>query len=155
VTSDPAKARCPSAQPEQPDAEIIGIVRREKGEAAVEPLPHALPLGALIDLVPATLRPTEVLRFSAPCAENACAHYHSGTCQLAKRIVSELPAVSNRLKPCAIRPTCRWFGQEGPAACHRCSQIITEPYTTTESMRKIAQPVKIGNAHVKSATGFS
>jgi hypothetical protein len=143
-----ATMSCPSAQPEHSDAEIIGIVRGKSGATLVEPLPRAVPLSALIDLIPVEVRPTEVLRFAAPCAEQSCLHFDRGNCQLAKRIISSLPEVSDRLQPCAIRPTCRWFHQERSAACRRCPQVITEPYTTTELMREVARPIARGTENV-------
>src|SRR5215467_9517238 len=49
-------------------------------------------------------------------------------CQLAKRIVQILPAVMNTLPPCIIRQECRWYSQEGSAACRRCPEITTVNY---------------------------
>ena len=34
--------------------------------------------------------------------------------------------VVGALPRCAIRPTCRWFRQEGREACLRCPQVATE-----------------------------
>jgi hypothetical protein len=147
---DRSLTSCPSALPEQPGAQIIGVVRGESGATFMQPLPRALPVGAFVDLIPATVRPTEVLRFSAPCAERRCAHFEQGKCHLATRVVSELSAVTERLTPCAVRPTCRWFGQEGPAACRRCPQVITEPYAASELMREVARPAAKGAMHVRT-----
>ncbi len=151
VVLNRATMSCPSAQPEHAEAEIIGIVRGPTGATTVEPLPRSVPISALIDLIPASVRPTEVLRFAAPCAEQSCRHFDLGTCLLAKRIVSSLPKVSDRLGLCAIRPTCRWFRQEGSAACRRCPQVITEPYMTTELIREVAQPTAKGIDDVNTA----
>ena len=30
------------------------------------------------------------------------------------------------LPKCAIRRTCRWFAEQGPAACPACSYVITD-----------------------------
>lgn len=148
---DSIATTCPSAQPEHPEAKIIGVLREQNSRAFIEPLPRALAPDTFIDLIPANVRPTEVLRFSAPCAEQRCTHFHLGSCQLAKRIVSDLPEASAHLKPCAIRQTCRWFRQEGPAACRRCPQVVTEPYTTTGLMREVAQPATKGDENVNAA----
>lgn len=139
---------CPSAQPDQPEAVILGVVRDEVGAARVETLSLTLPLHPLIDLIPGNVRPTEVLRFSAPCAGQSCAHFADGNCELARRVVSLLPPVTERLRSCAIRPTCRWWKQEGVAACLRCPQVITEPYSATDLMREVAQAASRGvNSH--------
>jgi hypothetical protein len=139
MTVDRRALTCPSAQPDLSEAIIIGVVQTEGNAVMVEPLPHALPIRPLIDLIPENVRPTEVLRFAAPCAEGQCVHFDGASCRLAKRVVSRLPEVVNRLKRCAIRPTCRWWHQEGPAACHRCPLVITEPYKATSLMQEIAQ----------------
>lgn len=143
-------AICPSAQPKQPDATIIGIVTGNKGAVATEILPEALPLHPLIDLVPEDVRPTEVLRFAALCAGEKCGHFKDDTCTLATRIIARLPAISDRLRRCAIRPSCRWWRQEGSAACHRCSQVITEPYRASDLIREVATPsIGRGSHHVE------
>jgi hypothetical protein len=51
------------------------------------------------------------------------------------RVVEKLPAVAEDLPPCSIRRNCRWWQQEGKAACQRCPQIITD---TTWKVRAIA-----------------
>lgn len=33
--------------------------------------------------------------------------------------------VAEKLKPCAIRSECRWWRQEGKAACVRCPQVAS------------------------------
>ena len=76
----------------------------------------------------APLKPTEVLRLAATCAEHRCPHFDVADCQLATRIVQILPAVVDTLPPCIIRQDCRWYSQEGRAACHRCPGITTVNY---------------------------
>ena len=144
------QAICPSAQPEQPDATIIGIIRGSNGAAAVEILPEALPLHPLINLIPEDVRPTEVLRLAA-VREAKCQHFKNDTCTLSARIIARLPAVSDHLRRCAIRPSCRWWRQEGPAACHRCPQVITEPYWASDLIREVATPSTGGGSTMSNA----
>ena len=41
--------------------------------------------------------------------------------------VADAVAADDRPVPrCAIRRTCRWFAQEGAAACHACPFVITD-----------------------------
>jgi hypothetical protein len=40
-------------------------------------------------------------------------------------VVQILPVVVDALPPCTIRNNCRWFSQEGEAACKRCPEITT------------------------------
>ena len=46
--------------------------------------------------------------------------------------------VVRALPRCAIRPTCRWFRQEGPAACFRCPQVVTDSRTASDLQREVA-----------------
>jgi hypothetical protein len=69
--------------------------------------------------------PTRVFRYSARCENGRCAQYEDGRCSLARRIVSLLPPVVDDLPSCQIRATCRWFKEEGGAACLRCPQVVT------------------------------
>ncbi len=67
----------------------------------------------------------EVLRVAAPCMHGACAHFEEGACALAGRVARMLGPVVGTLPRCAIRPSCRWFREQGPAACVRCPQVVT------------------------------
>ena len=131
---------CPSAQPKQEGSVVIGVVATVDGKHHVSHLPRQVPLESVAHLIPNDIPITEILRFAAPCVERCCAHYREDRCTLAARIVACVPASANSLSPCAIRPSCRWWRQEGPAACHRCPQIVTEPLHPSELMREIAIP---------------
>jgi hypothetical protein len=61
-------------------------------------------------------------------------HLHTG----AQRIVEGLAPVVNALPPCQIRPTCRWFRQEGRNACLRCPQVVTDKRNMTAEEKRIA-----------------
>jgi hypothetical protein len=66
-------------------------------------------------------------------------------CRLATRVVQILPAVVDALPLCAIRKDCRWFSQEGGAACRRCPDITTVSYDLSETMREVSGlPVMAG-----------
>ena len=53
-------------------------------------------------------------------------HFANHACSLAARIATMLDPVVSGLPRCAIRPTCRWFREQGRAACVRCPQVVTE-----------------------------
>jgi hypothetical protein len=131
---------CPSAQPNQTDSAVIGVVGRQDGKPHVSLLPESVSLHSVAHLIPDTIPVTEVLRLAAPCAERHCSHFNDQRCTLATRIVSRLPVVVDRLSPCALRPSCRWWRQEGPAACRRCPQIVTEPHQPSDLMHELATP---------------
>lgn len=88
------------------------------------------------------LPPTAVFRFAATCAESACVHFDGEECRLAGRIVEQLPPVVEVLPPCAIRSRCRWWAQEGRAACMRCPMIATNPADPDDAMRQVAAPAQ-------------
>jgi len=49
-----------------------------------------------------------------------------------------LEPAADKLPPCVIRPTCRWYKQEGAAACHRCPQIVTKNPAADDRLRLVA-----------------
>jgi hypothetical protein len=131
--------RCPSAQPEMKDSRILGVVGGTAEAPQVSYLNESLPVtGDLLRLAD-PVRPTEVFRFSAHCDEKACRHFDGTHCRLATRIVQILPAVTENLPACVIRPTCRWHQQEGRASCLRCPQIVTQTFEPTDEYRRAAQ----------------
>jgi hypothetical protein len=95
--------------------------------------------GELLDLArPVT--PPEVFRFAAPCMKAGCVHFQGNACSLAARVVQLLPEVTDKIPRCAIRPSCRWWRQEGVAACYRCPQVVTENYNPSDEMQAAAKP---------------
>jgi hypothetical protein len=85
-----------------------------------------------------SVRPTEVMRVAAPCEESKCKHFDGQDCRLAVRLVQILPAVVDALPQCHIRATCRWFRQEGKAACVRCPQVATVSYGDSATLNYVA-----------------
>jgi hypothetical protein len=83
-------------------------------------------------------RPAEVLRVAAPCMGGGCVHFDGSNCKLAARVTSMLDPVVSGPPRCTIRPSCRWFRQEGRAACLRCPQVITELRQGTDLQRQVA-----------------
>jgi hypothetical protein len=80
--------------------------------------------------LPAT--PAEVLRIATPCVKHRCIYWEKENCTLAQRIVQILPAVVDAIPACKLRPGCRWWVQEGKAACFRCPQVVRTPSLVTE-----------------------
>ncbi len=119
--------RCPSAQPDMPDARLLGVITGPPDAPRLAYLNAALPADAATLAATGPLPPTRVLRFSARCESARCVHYDGHDCQLARRIVAGLDPVVAALPACTIRRSCRWYGQEGAAACHRCPQVVTAP----------------------------
>jgi hypothetical protein len=134
------KILCPSAQAEMEGSVAIGVVRGTAGEPRVSWFERPVPVtGALLALT-GPVPPTQVLRIAAPCQENSCCHFDGTDCRLAAKLVQLMPAVTQSLPPCRIRPDCRWFVQEGRAACAVCPQIVTYSVNPSEELSIAATP---------------
>lgn len=131
---------CPSAQPEMSQSMILGVIGGTMEEPRLSYLEEPQPVSADLLTLAGPVQPTEIFRFAARCEESACCHFDGARCMLATRIVQILPAVVEGLPPCKIRPTCRWFQQEGKDACFRCPQIVTQVYDDSEQVRRVAMP---------------
>ncbi len=131
---------CPSAQADWKGSVIFGVMQGTAMEPRMTPLEEALPVTFDILELCKGVSPSEVYRFAAPCANAACQHFSSGTCRLAKRIVSVTSPVTSDLPLCAVREQCRWFAQEGSDACYRCPQIVTNRPTLDKQLRWLAAP---------------
>lgn len=123
---------CPSARPESEDSIVFGIISGTVAEPRVAYLKHPLPITDELIAKASPITPTEIFRMATPCAAKACLHFDGQDCRLAKQIAEKLPAVAEELPPCSIRRDCRWWKQEGKAACMRCPQVITDNYNPSE-----------------------
>jgi hypothetical protein len=131
---------CPSAQPCMEGSVVLGVVGGTVEEPQVAYLNKPLPVTEDVLALTGPVTPTEVIRFAAPCAAHACQHFDGAKCRLATRVVNLLPMAVDRLPPCHLRPKCRWWRQEGRAACMRCPIIVTETIGPSDLMRMTADP---------------
>jgi hypothetical protein len=119
---------------------VVGVVAGSPDEPRLaylaEPRPVTEELLALAGPVP----PTRIFRFGGACAGHGCQHFDGVDCQLVTRIVRLLPPVVDGLPACHLRPDCRWWQQEGKAACLRCPQIVTDVRNPSERLRQAAGP---------------
>ena len=129
---------CPSAQPGMDNCKVLGVVQQEGPTARLVYLNQPLPATPDVLGLAAPLKPTEVFRLSATCAEGKCPHFDGADCRLAARVVQILPAVVAALPPCIIRKDCRWYSQEGGAACQRCPEITTISYDLSAQVREVS-----------------
>ena len=137
--SDDDAIRCPSAQP-GPDGVVIGVVTGTPEQRRIGYLTEPQPVTQELLALSEPLAPAQVFRIAAPCMGEGCKHFSGGDCSLVKRIVAGLDPVVSGLPPCRIRPSCRWFRQEGGNACVRCPQVITSSYDATDLQRRVADP---------------
>jgi hypothetical protein len=131
---------CPSAQPEMHGSVIFGVIGGSVERAQVGYLAAPRPVAGEPLIAQLPVHPTEVFRIAAPCAGTACQHFDGTNCRLVSRTVQLLPPASGDTPPCAIRPYCRWWLQEGKQACLRCPEIVTRMYEPTEAQRLAAAP---------------
>lgn len=138
----PDPVQCPSARPEMEGARLLGVVDGEPGRERLAYLRRPEPVTPDLLSLAAPLSPTRIFRFAAPCAESACQHFDGTSCRLAQRIVRTLPEAVDEVAVCALRPACRWWRQEGEAACRRCPMIVTEGDggEQAEALRLVADP---------------
>ena len=107
------------------EARIFGVLSGTVEMPRVAYLKQAavIPAGALPET--GGLDPVEVFRFAARCEEGRCGQYADGRCSLGKRLLDALEPVVDALPPCSIRPTCRWYAEQGRDLCMRCPQVVT------------------------------
>lgn len=131
---------CPSAQADMEGSVVFGIVGGTVEEPRLIHLKKPQPVTEELLALAAPVEPTEVFRFAAPCVAKGCQHFDGSKCRLVERTVKLLDEVVESLPPCHLRPNCRWWQQEGKAACLRCPQVVTQTYHPSEQLRKAADP---------------
>jgi hypothetical protein len=136
--------KCPSAQPGMGDVQVLGVVVRDAEEPRLAYLDEAVAATPDMLEMAAPVPVSQVFRLSARCEESKCTHFDGTRCQLAVRIARLLPEVVDSLPACNIRPACRWFRQEGRAACLRCPQIVTGTYEADERLQEVAGGPRLG-----------
>ncbi|NEQ95272.1 MAG: nitrogen fixation protein [Cyanothece sp. SIO2G6] len=127
---------CPSSTSDISGSEIFGIVEGTVQEPRVTYLERSRPATPELLVAANPVEPTEIFRFVGSCLETGCQQFDNGQCQLAKRIVQGLPVVTQTLPSCVIRHRCRWWHQEGEAACRRCLQIARTHYAPSAILRR-------------------
>src|SRR4051812_11836908 len=140
--STPRQTMCPSAQPDWEGSKVIGVVGGTAEAPQVAYLAEPTPVTDELLALARPVTPTEVFRIAAPCANTGCGHFskEQSKCKLAEKIVRWAPMVVEKLPACSIRPDCRWWQQEGRAACMRCPQVVTDRLQSPEALAKAADP---------------
>lgn len=131
---------CPSAQPDMEGSVVFGVITGTVEEPRLSHLVEPQPVTNELLALSKPVKPTEVFRFAAPCASKQCQHFDGSNCRLATKIVQLMPEVAAQSPPCRLRLNCRWWQQEGKAACIRCPQIVTETHHPSEQLQQAANP---------------
>ena len=120
---------CPSA-PCKEGANVIGIVMATDGVALLnKPIPVDK---EFMQRAQQGRAPEKRFRFSYTCVQSGCSQWKGSKCGLIETVVQDIRADQKRiptLPNCTIRKDCRWFHQEGAAACAVCPLIITNDGT--------------------------
>jgi hypothetical protein len=143
VTPDKSRQTlCPSAPPEWAGSQLIGVVGGTPDAPEVSYLPAPEPVTDELLALAKPVAPAEVFRFAAPCACTGCGHFaaQEAKCRLVEKVVRWAAVVVEKLPPCSIRPNCRWWQQEGRAACLRCPQVVTHNFKPSDEMRMAGDP---------------
>jgi hypothetical protein len=139
-TVSTAAPLCPSADPGVPGCVAIGVVLGSAEQPRLRQFALPLPVSDDLLAMAGPARPTEVFRFAAPCACGACPNFQGDHCGLVTKIVRLMPAVTEALPTCLIRPQCRWWQEEGKAACLRCPAVVTDNVNPSPPMRLASDP---------------
>ncbi len=126
-----------------PRSRILGMQQTVDGVQRLAYLDRPEPVREDLLALAKPLAPAQAFRFAAPCAKSGCSHFDGVDCRLAKRIVQQLDAGVDEIPQCAIRDDCRWWNQEGAAACVRCPVISTHSDVASpqaEALRIAADP---------------
>jgi hypothetical protein len=126
---------CPSARSDMKFGVVFGVVAGTPASASVQYLAEPQPVSAELMALSYPVAPTEVFRIAAPCSASKCKNFTGGTCNLAQRMIEHLPETEGELPSCRIRGACKWWQQEGEAACRRCPQIVTECHGPSKIMQ--------------------
>jgi hypothetical protein len=129
---------CPSAQPGMDRCSVLGVVQHDGPKPVLVYLKEPVAATPEVLAMAAPLKPTEVFRLSGTCAEHKCPHFDGADCRLATRVVQILPPAVDALPPCLIRKECRWYSQEGGAACRRCPEITTVTYDLSPRTQEVS-----------------
>jgi len=117
---------------------VLGVVQQDGPRPVVQYLNERVSATPDILAMSAPLKPTEVFRLAATCAEHKCPHFDGADWGVAARIVKMLPEAVDSLPPCTIRRECRWYSQEGGAACKRCPEVSTISYDLSPQTRDVS-----------------
>jgi hypothetical protein len=127
---------CPSA-PADIASILLGVI---KPDGSVAFLPEQIEVSREFLEVAAKGRTLESrFRFSTTCRAGACKQWANDECSLPARLANtptQASAARGRetyIPKCSIRDQCRWFDQEGLAACRICPLVITRDDSSQQS----------------------
>jgi hypothetical protein len=131
---------CPNSEAEMPGALVFGVIAGTVTEPRIAYLEQPVSITDELLAKASPVKAHEVFRIASTCIEKSCQHFDGKDCRLARRFAAKLPPVVEELPDCSIRRDCRWWKQEGLAACVRCPQAIRYTYNDSELIEEVATP---------------
>ncbi len=129
---------CPSGAMDRPESVVLGVRSQDDGSVAY--LDQPVPASEVLALVPEGIEPRRILRFASHC-EASCSNRVGTECGLIDRITAvPAPPSAATVPRCHLRPRCKWWGQTGVEACHRCPAVSTLMLADDELGNLVADP---------------
>ncbi|MER5703671.1 hypothetical protein ABT023_17255 [Micromonospora sp. NPDC002296] len=124
---DPPERMCPST-PAANATVFLGMITPAGRVAYVTP---QLPAEVALATVAGSPEPAESrYRLAGPCVTSSCGFWTGDHCGLGARVAESYREVTGsteaELPRCAIRRSCRWYAEQGAAACAACSHVVTD-----------------------------
>jgi hypothetical protein len=119
------KKTCPSSTCTE-GSNLIGIINQNH---EFDFLKVALPITkSFVEEAVKHGSPEKRFRFSSRCVESGCNQWTGTRCGVSDRLLESIEAAFHKpnLPDCSIRPTCRWFSQNGESACRICPLVATD-----------------------------
>lgn len=118
---------CPSA-PAAPGAILLGVLG---ADGHIHNLRTTMTVDADFLAAAGQSGPVEArMRFAGRCQTSGCMQWTGTRCGVIDRAMAIMQQAgvppAPALPPCTIRSDCRWFSQNGPAACGTCTLIVTD-----------------------------
>lgn len=129
-SADGAEHTCPST-PVGNATVFLGMITSARRVAYVTP---AIPASVVLDDLDSVEGAESRYRFAGPCVTSSCGFWTGDHCGLGARMVESYQETMDEaveLPKCAIRRTCRWFAEQGAAACSPCSYVVTDARDAT------------------------
>ena len=131
---------CPSAQPDMEGARPFGVISGTERETRIAFFKKDALSGFDWRASFSTADATRLFRFGARCEKSACGHFSGDSCSLGRRVKAGLPPVVDTLPSCLIRPSCRWYAEQGGEVCLRCPQVVTMIPAGDGALNEVAVP---------------
>lgn len=123
----PAGKTCPSTSCRE-GALLLAVMTQRGSLAYIHP-PTPVD-AAFVAREVARGNPDQRFRFAGPCIEDGCPQWAGTRCAIgdmaAKAVDLGMPTSRQHLPACSIRHSCRWYFQQGAAACAACPFIVAD-----------------------------